>query len=141
MTRSRLGASALLAAVFVLGILVGGAATTLADRQAHKGRPQARAGDGRSGYLDRLTRELDLTAAQRDSVEAVLDRHQPAMDSIWRELRRSPEIAVEREAMRRDIRALLTPDQLEKYAAMLQRQETRRQNGDRPGEPQRRKPE
>lgn len=134
MTRSRLGASALLAVAFVLGILAGGAATTLADRQDQRPRGDHRQSSGRMSYLDRLTRDLDLSPAQRDSVEAVLDRHQPAMDSLWRELRRSPQVTAEREAMRADIRALLTPEQQEQYTAILQRQQNgRRQDGNKDG--------
>jgi len=114
MTRSRTGAALLLIATFVLGGLVGGAATTLADRGRHAKRPS---------YVERLTADLALSAAQRDSIQTLLDRHQPAMDSLWEQIR--PQFRSERQAIRNAISALLTPDQQAKYAA-IQRQDSLR---------------
>jgi hypothetical protein len=114
MTRSRTGAAILLIAAFVFGGLVGGAATTMADRGR---RPK------RLGYVERLTADLALSAAQRDSVQTLLDRHQPAMDSLWEQIR--PQFQSERQAIRNAITDLLTPEQQEKYAA-LQRQDSLR---------------
>jgi Spy/CpxP family protein refolding chaperone len=116
MTRSRLGAAGMLLAAFVLGGLVGGAATTsMADRRVPK-RP-------RPSYVERLAADLVLTEAQQDSVRAVLDRHQPAMDSLWESIR--PQFQSERQAIRDQITALLTPEQQSRYAA-LQRQDSLR---------------
>ena len=114
MTRSRTGAALLLIATFVLGGLVGGAATTLADRGRRAKRPS---------YVERLTADLALSAAQRDSIQTLLDRHQPAMDSLWEQIR--PQFQSERQAIRNAISALLTPDQQAKYAS-LQRQDSLR---------------
>lgn len=114
MTRSRTGAALLLIAAFVLGGLVGGAATTMADRGRHEKRPS---------YVERLTVDLELSAAQRDSVQTLLDQHQPAMDSLWEQIR--PQFQSERQVIRNAISALLTPDQQAKYAA-LQRQDSLR---------------
>lgn len=115
MTRSRTGAAVMLIATFVLGGLVGGAATTMADRR-HGPRP-------RPSYVERLTTDLGLTEAQRDSVQAVLDRHQPAMDSLWEQIR--PQFQSERQAIRNAINGLLTPEQQAKYSE-LQRQDSLR---------------
>jgi hypothetical protein len=125
-TRSRLGAAALLIATFVLGGLIGGAATSMADRRAHAGH-----GDRpRPSFVDRLASDLALSAAQRDSVQAVLDRHQPAMDSLWERIR--PQFQSERQGIRNEINALLTPEQQAKYAALIQRQDSlRKAQGDR----------
>lgn len=120
MTRSRLGAAFLLVATFVLGGLVGGAATSMADRRSHA---KAHADHPRPSFVDRLQADLDLTPAQRDSVQAVLDRHQPAMDSLWQIIR--PQFQSERQAIRNAISALLTPPQQTKYT-MLQRQDSLR---------------
>ena len=116
MTRSRTGAALLLIAAFVLGGLVGGAATTLADRGRHAKGP-------RPSYVERLTADLALSAAQRDSVQTLLDRHQPAMDSLWELIR--PQFQSERQAIRNAISAMLTPEQQAKYAS-LQRQDSLR---------------
>jgi hypothetical protein len=126
MTRSRLGAVALLIATFVLGGLIGGAATTMADRRVHGGhgdRPHP-------SFVDRLASDLGLSAAQRDSVQVVLDRHQPAMESLWERIR--PQFQTERQGIRNEINALLTPEQQAKYAALIQRQDSlRKAQGER----------
>jgi hypothetical protein len=128
MTRSRWAATGLLALTFALGGLVGGAATTLADRQSHKGRdpysPQS--------YAERLADELGLDPRQQEAVVEVVHRHQPVMDSIWTTVRE--QFAPARQAMRQEIRALLTPEQVEKYNAMVARYDSlRRSRGSRHG--------
>jgi Spy/CpxP family protein refolding chaperone len=126
MTRSRTGAAALLLATFVLGGLVGGAATTMVDRRAHRGDHP---GGGRPSYLDRLANDLGLDRTQRDSVQAVLDRHQPAMDSLWQVIR--PQFQSERQLIRNQINALLTPEQQAKYTQLQRQDSLRRAEGDR----------
>lgn len=125
MTRSRTGAAVLLIAAFVLGGLVGGAATMMADRKSHSGKHRG----PRPTYVERLTADLNLTEAQRDSVQAVLDRHQPAMDSLWQQIR--PQFQSERQAIRNAIGALLTSEQQAKYAAVQRQDSLRRAEGER----------
>lgn len=121
MTRSRLGAGLLLLATFVLGGFFGGAVSTYAERRdfakkhGHKERPT---------YVDRLDQEVSLRPPQRDSISAILDRHRPVMDSLWAIV--GPQFDSERESIRREIRAVLSPEQLERYNAMTQRQDSRR---------------
>ncbi len=127
MSRSRLGATALLAAIFVLGAIAGGAVTSWLDRRDSGPGPGDR---GRRTYMERLEAEVGaLSAAQRDSIQAVLDRHQPAMDSIWAGMR--PRIEAERQSMRQEIRAHLTDDQVRRYNEAIERQERRRQEMER----------
>jgi heavy-metal resistance protein len=118
--RPRLAPLALLVATFVLGGLVGGAVTTMADRPAHRKHP-------RPSFVERLTADLTLTDSQGDSIQAVLDRHQPAMDSLWQKMR--PQFEAERQTIRSEITALLTPEQQIKYAALIQRQDSLRRAG------------
>lgn len=123
MTPSRTGAVMLLVGTFVLGGLIGGAATTLADRGAHKpNRP-------RVTYVDRLAVDLSLSEAQRDSIQAVLDRHQPAMDSLWQKVR--PMFQSERQAVRNEIALHLTPEQQAKYTQLQRQDSVRRAENDR----------
>jgi len=117
--RSRLAPVMLLVAAFALGAFVGGAATSLADRSHRHARGPS--------FIERLSKDLSLTTAQRDSVQAVLDRHQPAMDSLWQRMR--PEFESERQLIRTDINALLTPEQQAKYAALIQRLDSLRRAG------------
>ncbi|HEV8599996.1 MAG TPA: periplasmic heavy metal sensor [Gemmatimonadales bacterium] len=125
MTRSRLGAVLLLLATFLLGGLLGGAATTLADHRAHK----RHADRPRPGYVDRLAADLSLSEAQRDSIQAVLDRHQPAMDSLWQLIR--PQFQSERQVIRNEITLLLTPEQQTKYRELQRQDSLRRAELDR----------
>jgi hypothetical protein len=131
MTKSRWAATGLLALAFALGGLVGGAATMAADkdhpREGLGGR--SRAGymaQMRREYLDQLRRELNLTADQEQAVVQVLDRHQPAMDSLWRAVRTQfdHQFDTERRAVRRDIRATLAPEQQDKYDAFVIRRDS-----------------
>ena len=121
MTRSRLAAGLLLLATFLLGGFFGGAVSTYAERRdfakrhGHKERPT---------YVDRLDQEVSLRPPQRDSISAILDRHRPVMDSLWAIV--GPQFDSERESIRREIRAVLSPEQLERYNAMTQRQDNRR---------------
>lgn len=125
MTRSRLGAVVLLLAAFLLGGLVGGAATSMADRQSHKHRDRP----PRPSYVDRLGTELGLSEEQKDSVRAVLERHQPAMDSLWESIR--PLLQSERQAIRSQIHALLSAEQQARYIALQRQDSLRRAEGDR----------
>ena len=126
MTRSRTGALALLIAAFVLGGLVGGAATSMADRRSHKTKADH---PPRPTYVERLGAELSLTPAQMDSVRAVLQRHQPAMDSIWESIR--PLMASERQSIRNHINALLTPEQQTRYLELQRQDSLRREERER----------
>jgi len=120
MNRSGLGPMALLLGSFVLGGLAGGTATMLVDHHSHK-KGQ------RPSFVERLTADLSLSTGQADSIQSVLDRHQPAMDSLWQKMR--PQFEAERQAIRTEITALLTPEQQAKYAALVQRQDSLRRAG------------
>jgi hypothetical protein len=122
MTRSRWAATGLLALVFALGALTGGAATMFADKTSHRG------GDRYSpqSYAERLAEDLALDAARQRQVVAVIERHQPAMDSIWTQVR--DQFSAQRQSLRQDIRSVLTPEQVEKYNALVARYDSLRQN-------------
>ena len=120
MNRSGLGPMALWLGSFVLGGLAGGTATMLVDHHGHK-KGQ------RPSFVERLTADLSLSTGQADSIQSVLDRHQPAMDSLWQKMR--PQFEAERQAIRTEITALLTPEQQAKYAALVQRQDSLRRAG------------
>jgi len=119
MTRSRSGAALLLLGTFVMGALIGGALTAMADHRAHK----------RPSYVDRLATDLTLSDTQRDSVQAVLERHQPAMDSLWQLIR--PQFQSERQLIRNEISALLSPEQQAKYTQLQRQDSVRRAEMDR----------
>jgi hypothetical protein len=68
-----------------------------------------------------MTEELKLSTEQQDSIRSVLDRHRPAMDSMWQEVR--PRFDSVRAIMRGEIRTQLSSDQQQKYQQMIERRE------------------
>ena len=111
-------ATVLLIATFALGAAAGAAAMAYRTRT-----PERRS----AWYLDRLTRNLDLTPVQQDSVRAVLDRYTPAMESLMSEIR--PRLDTVRTAMRAEIARFLDPRQQKEYEEMRQKRERERQAG------------
>jgi Spy/CpxP family protein refolding chaperone len=125
MTKSTRTATLLLLAAFVLGALAGTGALALYGRPTRMGPghpPRA------SGHLSRLSKDLELTPVQRDSVGAILERYEPRMDSIWQEIR--PRFETVRDELRSDINAQLTPDQQRRHAELLERHDAKRRAKD-----------
>lgn len=130
MTKSRFGALVMLVATLVLGGLLGGALTSFAERRSHE---KTHRRGPRPTYVERLSQDLGLTPGQRDSIQAVLDRHQPRMDSLWAQIRMQfPQLEAQRLAVRQEVIALLTPEQQARYSAIIQRQDSiRKANSER----------
>lgn len=118
MTRSRLSAAGLLLAVFALGAVAGHYGPSLVE---HRAAGASRLARGLEGILTRLNTELQLSTTQQDSIRAILHRHGPAMDSMWREVR--PRFDSLRDVVRSEIRSQLTPDQQRKYTEMNERRD------------------
>lgn len=121
--RSKAWALALLAAVFVAGLALGGAAQAWAGRRDGCGRS-----GGTAAVMKDLTRELSLTAVQQDSVRAVFDRHRGEMEAVWKRVH--PQFDSLRQVMRTEISAQLTPVQQSKYKALLAEHDRRRAAAD-----------
>ena len=119
MIKSRSAAIRLLALSFALGGLVGGAATMLAERNSHPDGPRD---SGAQAYASMLKVELGLSVDEQKVVGAILQRHEPAMDSIWRIVR--PQFTAERQVIRREIRAVLTSEQVVKYDRLIARRDS-----------------
>ena len=101
-------ATLLLLATFTGGALAGGAAVAVADRGEERRGHKPHKHDS-NDHLEYMTRRLDLSTAQRDSVQAILGRYKPKMDSIWRQL--GPRFETIKDSISNDIRRQLTPDQ------------------------------
>src|SRR2546428_15983 len=83
--------------------------------------PGERGRGGTDAWVDYLTRELALTPAQRDSVRAVLARHRPEMEALWREVH--PRYDSLRARMRAEISAQLDATQQVRYRDLMARLE------------------
>ena len=121
--RSTWKASLLLTAMFAVGALAGGTAVGLAKRHELPGYRRGQhhhTGD----HIEFLTRELSLSPPQRDSVQAILERYRPKMDSIWQQL--GPRFETIRDSISNEIRRQLAPEQQATYTEMIRRFEAER---------------
>jgi hypothetical protein len=121
----RRSALLLLLAAFLAG---GGAGVLVGRSLGPDGHPPRRP-RGENGYLARLTRDLDLSPAQRDSVRVVLERYRPGFDSVWAESR--PRYETLRTRVRSDIRAQLGPEQQTRYDSIIARHDAERRHRER----------
>jgi Spy/CpxP family protein refolding chaperone len=117
--RSKLLAVGLLAAVFAAGAVSGWAIQAWAD-----GRPGKPALRGSERTVHMLTGELDLTAAQQDSVRAVFARYKGAMDDVWRDVR--PRFDSVRALVRADVMTHLSPSQQSRYRELIAKKDEER---------------
>src|SRR5438046_10462340 len=107
--QSKAWAAVLLAAVFVAGGAAGWGIAAWRDPRGHRGGP-----DAMVNYLDD---HLRLSAAQKDSVRAVLARHRPEMEALWREVH--PRFDSIRTVIRREVRGELTAGARAEYVGLL----------------------
>src|SRR3989475_8880107 len=118
LNRSKLAAVGLLAAVFVAGGLAGWGGREAAERDDRGPRR------GPDALVKYLSRELDLSSAQRDSVRAIIARHRPETDSLWARVR--PRFDSIKARMRAEIDAQLTPEQRTRHQQLIDRAEHHR---------------
>src|SRR6185503_10274854 len=122
--RSTWKATLLLIATFAGGALAGGAVIAMADRDKLPGQKSHHHHPGSDDHIEYMSRKLDLTPAQKDSVQSILERHKPAMDSIWRQL--GPRFETIKDSISNEIRRQLTPEQQQAYTEMIRRFEEER---------------
>ena len=118
--QSRFWAVAALLASFAAGGLFGWAIGTRVHGGPRGGAFRGGA-PGPDGMIGFLSERLDLTATQRDSVRAILERHRAEVEKIWREVH--PRFDAVRSAMSTEINAQLTPAQRTRYAELERRLE------------------
>ncbi len=105
------------------------AATTGTDGGHHGGN-----------MLERLTKELDLTADQQTKIKPILDTFHTQMQSVHSDTSLSQEdrrskMKDARETMNSGINAVLTPDQQTKFAAMQAKMHGHRHGEEAGGQP------
>jgi len=130
LNRSKLAAVGLLAAVFLAGGLAGWGGHEAAEREGPGG---GRGGErrGPEAMVAYLSRELDLSGAQRDSVRAIFARHRPETDSLWARVR--PRFDSIKTKMRTEIDAVLSPEQRAKHQKLIDQAEHHRKERDEGG--------
>ncbi|HVT44458.1 MAG TPA: hypothetical protein VMT00_08710 [Thermoanaerobaculia bacterium] len=123
--KNTLVAIALLVATFAAGALSGIVADRLVLFRQQRLLPKYGMRVVSSRVVDRLDRELRLSADQRREIEAILERHQAAIEDVWSAMQ--PSVRRQIEAANREIEATLTEGQRPRYRELRQRWERRTQ--------------
>lgn len=130
LNRSKLAAILFLAVVFIAGAAAAWGAHEYSDR-GERGRRRGRGPDAMVAYLGR---ELELSAAQRDSVRAIFARHRPATEALWAEVR--PRFDSIKARVRAEINAQLTPEQRERHQRLVDKAEHHRRGDSMKAKPE-----
>jgi hypothetical protein len=103
--------------VLLLGVTfaAGGMAGVAYERHAHAA-PLATTVDARF-VMQHLETQLQLDSAQRKGIEAILARHQIAIDSTWHIIQ--PHVRATLDSAHREILGLLRPDQAARFPAAM----------------------
>lgn len=107
-----------LVVVFLLGSFTGGAVTGFYHAMARSDR------NAPHDRFEKMRRDLSLTEDQTKSVSTILDETRNEYRSLRAELR--PRFEEPRQKARARIRALLTPEQQQKFDAMVAQQDAQR---------------
>jgi Spy/CpxP family protein refolding chaperone len=105
--QARLRASLLLAMVLVAGIALGWVGN---DRLGQS--PRHKTGNTER-LVKKLSKKLDLDAAQQDSLRVILVKRRADIDSLWTDVH--PRFQTIRDRTHVQIERILTPEQQEKY--------------------------
>jgi len=127
--RTRLKIWLVLGVVFVLGCVTGVALTGLYRSRASGDRPEARE-RAMNERFEKMRRELSLTDQQTTSVRTILDETRNEYRALRTELR--PRFDEPRQKARARIRALLTPEQQQKFDAMVAQQDAKHDDEQKP---------
>ena len=111
--------------VFLLGALAGAAVVHRVDRQGAEGILSGRGGATADLIVRRLSRSLDLDPAQRDQVRTIVTETRREIIEIRKPVQAQVEATIERSRAR--VRAILRPDQQEKFDRI--RSERRKRRG------------
>ena len=120
--RTKLMMWLVLVAVFLLGSLSGAALTGLIRSRASTERPDRE--KAMKERFDKMRSELNLTDQQTTAVRAILEETRNEYRALRTELR--PRFEAPRQKARTRIRALLTPEQQQKFDAMVTQHDAQR---------------
>jgi len=121
--RTRIKIWLVLLVVFVLGCATGAALDVLYRSRAAGPRDAHEHGDVQARF-DAMRRDLNLSDEQANAVRAILDETRNEYRALRAELR--PRFEEPRLKARARIRALLTPEQQQKFDAIVAQQDSRR---------------
>jgi Spy/CpxP family protein refolding chaperone len=114
--------------VFILGVLGGAFATHLYDKSQMDSRWGRRGENREERLVNRLDRELDLTAAQKAQVKGIVHETLEDIKMIRRQYRPQMDAVIEKSRTR--INVLLTTEQQKKLEGMVAKWKERRRQRD-----------
>jgi len=121
----KLKAAALVFAVFLAGVFVGGLAVhVFGDRVWSTRAYDSSAQLTKRDLLQQLSQQLNLTPGQRDQIDSIMNGTLSEYDRILSPL--SPQLEQVRQQGRQRIRAVLTPDQLPKFDSFIRQLDAQR---------------
>ncbi len=116
-------------ATFLLGVVVGGVGVFL--YAWHWGRWHR--GFARERVIHELTRELDLSETQVGQLRRIMDDSEKKFREVRKQVR--PQFDAIREESHERVRQILNPEQVEKFNALIRRQDGRRRGNKPPPSP------
>ncbi len=116
--------------VFLLGIALGAVGMRVAEQKVWGGGRDTRGHTGGPGrFVEQLTQEVRLTAAQQQQLNSILEETRKKYEETYTTIR--PQMEQTRQEGRARIRAILTPEQLPKFEEFLRRIDEERKNRER----------
>ncbi|HSH45208.1 MAG TPA: hypothetical protein VK966_05105 [Longimicrobiales bacterium] len=121
---TRLLGFGLLVATFLVGALAGAAVDRVLSAEDGASARTEEAEERRSYVID----EVDMSAEQRATIDAILERRSDRMRAIWRES--APRLSAITDSARSEIMDVLTPEQRAEYERRLEKRRERRDDRD-----------
>ena len=115
--------------IFILGGVTGAALDSIYRLKASGGRgPEMQRPHGDKDKMERMKSDLNLTDSQAEQIRAILDQTRNDYRALRNEVR--PRYDALRQQARTKIRALLNPDQQQKFDAKVAEHDARRNEND-----------
>ncbi|HVF57453.1 MAG TPA: hypothetical protein VM934_14965 [Pyrinomonadaceae bacterium] len=115
--------------VFALGCLTGASLDSAYRLKARGERQEARGRRGKEDIFERMKRDLDLSEQQAIEIRAILEQTHNEYRALRTEAR--PRYDAIRQNSRTRIRALLTPEQQQRFDAKVAERDARREENDK----------
>jgi Spy/CpxP family protein refolding chaperone len=114
--------------VFVLGCLTGASLDSAYRLRARNNERQERGGRDKKEVFENMKRDLNLSEQQATEIRAILDQTRNDYRALRAEVR--PRYDALRQNSRARIRALLTPEQQQRFDARVAERDSKRDNDD-----------
>jgi Spy/CpxP family protein refolding chaperone len=120
--------------IFAAGVFAGGVITKALTPESPAQKPPVPGILSQERFQKRLKQELKLTADQTNRIDKIFADNKERIKILWDLI--GPEVQKERQAVRENIRAILTPEQREKFEQLLKEPphpSDQQRHGPRPG--------